>query len=230
MLTDSHRGAALREVARRCHEETERFFKRLAHDTRYCYELFRRALAQRDAGAFELLMANYRNLVDGWVRRHPKFVQTGEDAELFANTAFERLWIAIPPARFAHFPDLRSLLRYLQLCAHCSVADYVRATEPTVPLEPDDPDALVPEPAALEEALSPAEKAEIWRAVGGEMRSEKERIVLHCCYALLMKPGEVYEEYGASFASVQDVYRTKQNVLERLRRNESLKKFLEPYA
>jgi DNA-directed RNA polymerase specialized sigma24 family protein len=230
MLGDSQLPASLTEVARRCHEETERFFRRLVHDTQYCYELFRRALAQRNGDAFELLILNYRSLVDGWVRRHPRFGRTGEDVELFANTAFERLWIAIPPASFGRFPDLRSLLRYLQMCAHCSVADYVRATELTVSLEPDDPDAPVLEPAAAEPTLSHAEKAEIWRAVVGEMRTEKERIVVQCGYALEMKPGEIYEDYPNVFASVQEVYRTKQNVLERLRRNEALRKFLAPYA
>lgn len=230
MLTDSHPTAPLKEVARRCHEETERFFRRLVHDTQYCYELFRRALALRNGDAFALLMLTYRTLVDSWVRRHPKFDQTGEEAAFFANMAFERLWIAIPPARFTHFADLRSLLRYLQMCAHCSVADYARAQEPTLPLDSDEPDAPPREPAAPEPTLTSAEKAEIWRAIAREMRSEKERIVLHCCYALLMKPSEVYEEHATVFASVQDVYRTKQNVLERLRRNEALKKFLLPYA
>lgn len=230
MLSDSHPPASLDEVARRCHEETERFFRRLVHDTQYCYDLFRRALAQRDGDAFETLMQNYRGLVDSWVRRHPKFSRTGEEAELFANTAFERLWIAIPPASFGRFPDLRSLLRYLQMCAHCSVADYARSRDSTVSLEPDDPDAPPREPVAPEPELSTAERAEIWQAVGAEMRTEKERIVLQCCYALQMKPSEVYEEYTTAFVSVQDVYRTKQNVLERLRRNEALRKFLKPYA
>ncbi len=230
MLNDSQPRVSHSEVARRCHEETERFFRRLVHDTQYCYDLFRRALAQRNSDAFELLMLNYRGLVEGWVRRHPRFAQTGEDVELFANTAFERLWIAIPPARFSSFPDLRSLLRYLQMCVHCSVADYMRTTDATVSLEPDDPDEPALEPAAPEPVLSYAEKAEIWRAVVAEMRTEKERVVLQCCYALEMKPSEVYEEHPSVFASVQDVYRTQQNVLERLRRNESLRRFLAPYA
>ncbi len=222
--------ASLSEVARRCHEETERFFHRLAHDTQYCYELFRRALAQRNSEAFAELMHNYRGLVEGWVRRHPKFGDTNEDVEMFAQTAFERLWMAIPPARFGRFVDLRSLLKYLQMCTHCSIADYLRAREPTFPLEPDDPDAPTREPVAPEASLTLAERGEIWNAVLAEMRSDKERVVFNCCYALEMKPSEVYEEHGDVFASVQEVYRTKQNVLERLRRNEGLRRFLAPYA
>ncbi len=230
MVSDSQPLASLSEVARRCQEETERFFHRLAHDTQYCYELFRRALAQRNADAFALLMQNYRALVNGWVRRHPRFPETNEDAELFATGAFERLWIAIPPARFARFPDLRSLLRYLQMCAHCSVADHLRASDPVLPLEAEDPEGLVRELASPEPELSPIERAEIWRAVMAELRTEKERIVLQACFALAMKPREICDEFPGVFESVQDVYRTKQNVLERLRRNEPLCKALALYA
>ena len=230
MSADSLPLASVSEVARRCHEETERFFRRVVHDTQYCYELFRRALAQRDGDAFELLMLNYRGLVSSWIRRHPKFQETGEDPDFFATTAFERLWLAIPPARFMRFSDLRALLRYLQMCAHCSVADHVRGIEPTVPLQHDDPDAPVREPAAPEPDLSGAEKAEIWQAVLAEMRTEKECLVLECCFAIGMKPSETYGQHPSVFASVQDVYRTKQNVLERLRRHQALKRFLAPYA
>jgi hypothetical protein len=230
MPNDREQLTALAEVARRCHEETERFFRRVANDTQFCYELFRRALAQRSGEAFALLMDNYHSLVGVWVRRHPRFHQASEDAEFFTTAAFERLWIAIPPARFARFSDLRSLLRYLQLCTYSSVTDHMRAHSQAISLEPDDPDSPGHEPAAPEPDLSAAEKAEIWRAVLAQMRSDKECAVLNGCYALQMKPSEVFEEYDALFDSVQDVYRTKQNVLERLRRNAELQSFLAPYA
>jgi hypothetical protein len=229
MPGDGQSLAPLNEVARRCREETEHFFRRLSHDTQYCYELFRRALALRNDDALALLMQNYRGLVEAWVRHHPKFDQTNEEAETFTIAAFERLWIAITPSRFARFPELRSLLRYLQMCAHCSIADYLRTVDPTRPLEPEEPGDSGREPAAPEAFLSPPERAEMWEEVRAEMRTEKEHIVLQCCFALDMKPGEVYEEFPGYFSSVQEIYRTKQNVMERLRRNEALRKSLSQY-
>jgi hypothetical protein len=229
MPTDGQSLASLNEVARRCREETEHFFRRLVHDTQYCFELFRRALALRNDQALALLMQNYRSLVEAWVRHHPKFEQTNEDSELFANAAFERMWIAITPARFIRFPELRSLLRYLQMCVHCSIADYLRTVEPTKSLDPEEPGALSREPTAPEAFLSSPERAEMWEEVLAEMRTEKERVVLQCCFGLEMKPREIYEEFPGLFSSIQDIYRTKQNVMERLRRNEALRKSLSHY-
>jgi hypothetical protein len=229
MPSDSQTFAPLNEVARRCREETEHFFRRLAHDTQYCFELFRRALALHNGDALALLMQNYRGLVEAWVRHHPKFEQTNEDAEAFAIAAFERMWIAVTPARFARFPELRSLLKYLQMCAHCSIADYLRTVDPTKPIDPDGPGDPGRELAAPETFLSQPERAEMWEEVLAEMRTEKERVVLQCCFGLEMKPGDVHEEFPGIFASVQEVYRTKQNIMERLRRNEALRKSLSQY-
>jgi len=116
MLSDSHPPASLSEVARRCHEETERFFRRLASDTQYCYDLFRRALGQRNGDAFGLLMDNYRTLVEGWVRRHSKFEQTGEEAEIFSQP---RSSGSGSPSR----PRVSSVFRtFVRCCATCRCA------------------------------------------------------------------------------------------------------------
>ncbi len=222
--------ASLAEVVRRCREETERFFHRLAHDTRFCYELFRRSLERRDSDAFELLVSNYSGLVDHWVHRHSGFARSEEDASYFVNDAFSKLWMAIPPARFGRFPDLKALLRYLQLCVHSSIVDHLRLTQQTVSLDGRDEDSPPYEPQALDSPLSDAERTEFWQAVDGRLQNEKERVVLHACFGLAMKPAEIPPAFPGTFATVQEVYRTKQNVLERLRRDSTLRKYLAPYA
>lgn len=230
MLHESELPASLAEVARRCREETERFFHRLAHDPRFCYELFRRALARREADAFELLVRNYGGLVDSWVHRHAGFSRSGEDASYFVNSAFGKFWVAIPPARFGRFTDLKALLRYLQLCVHSSIIDHLRLVQQTISLNCGDEDSPQYEPHAPESALSDAERAEFWRAVDGRLQNDKERVVLHACFGLAMKPADIPAAFPGTFSTVQEVYRTKQNVLERLRRDSTLRKYLAPYA
>ena len=44
-------------VAHRCARETELFFQRQSYDPRYCCELFRRAIVDRDQGTWELVYA-----------------------------------------------------------------------------------------------------------------------------------------------------------------------------
>jgi hypothetical protein len=40
-------------IAHRCAQESDRFFNRQAHDPGFCYELFRRAIQNRNQMAWE---------------------------------------------------------------------------------------------------------------------------------------------------------------------------------
>src|SRR5579859_6998204 len=107
----------LEALARQCCTESERFYRGQPHNTRFAYELFRRALVERNEAAWEHVYAHYSPLVDSWVRRSGAFLNSGESSEFFVSLAFTRFWRAIPPRRFAAFPTLAALLQYLQRCA-----------------------------------------------------------------------------------------------------------------
>ena len=62
------------------------------------------------------------------MERHAAYAASGEEADYFINRAFEKMWLALSPERFGGFPDLKSLLRYLQMCVHSAVYDVVRKT------------------------------------------------------------------------------------------------------
>jgi DNA-directed RNA polymerase specialized sigma24 family protein len=217
----------LAEVARRCAQETARFFQRQNHDPRFCYELFRRAILDRDDCAWELLYAQYRPLVAGWVMRHPAFASSGEDSEYFVNRALEKLWVALPPERFSQFPDLPALLRYLQMCVHSAVLDHVRSAEHAAVCVADDAAADV---ALEDEALAHAHRDEFWREIDGRLRDEKERCVVYGSFVLALKPRELYTRFPGTFRGIQEVYGIKENVLARLGRDEELRKLHGPDA
>lgn len=219
----------LAEIAQKCHEETEKFFKRLTPDTRYCYDLFRRALARRDGDALAYLITNYTPLVDGWVRTHPGFADCHEEASYFVAAAFEKFWRAVPPARFGDFPTVKKLLRYLKLCVWSSVIDHLRTLDDTASID-DDGHGQPLEPAVSEPPLSRAERAELWAEVMRRAQDPKEQVIAHACLALQMKPAEVFKEYPGVFESVREIYRVKQNLLERLRRDQDLRRYLGSYA
>ena len=229
MSFESELPASLAEVAQRCRDETERFFRRLIPDTRFCMELFRRGLARREGDAFAHVIANYTPLVDMWVKRHSAFPKSGEESSYFVTAAFEKLWMAVSPARFARFVDLKALLSYLKLCVHSSIIDHLRSQDCHASLG-DEGQTGSSEPVAPAPLLSSPERAEIWSAVMQRVQNEKEQLVLHACFALRMKPGEVIEAFPEVFQNAQELYRTKQNLLERLRRDQALRKYLAPYA
>ena len=212
---------AIADLAQRCACETERFFHRQSHDPRFCFELFRRAIEERNEHAWECLYAQYHTLVIRWVQKHTMFESTDEDPEYFANRAFDKLWTSLPADRFGRFPDLKSLLRYLQMCVHSVIVDYVRATDRAEREVDADSEALAG-PDLQDQVLDRIQRDEFWRCLNAHLHDEKERIVVYGSFVLDLKPRELYSQYSRLFSNVAEVYRVKQNVLARLRRVVSL--------
>jgi DNA-directed RNA polymerase specialized sigma24 family protein len=207
-------------VANGCSQESQRFLQHTTHDPRFCYDLFRRAIVGRNQQAWERVYAQYAEetpIVRRWVERHPMFDTTGEEAAFFVNRAFEKMWGAIPPERFAAFTDLTSLMRYLKLCVNSVISDYARQVHPTeVALQESD---AVPNPSAHQ---SRVEREELWHLIESRLNSEPERTAIYCRFDEGMKPSEIADQYPQLFANVQEVYRVLQNVLNRLRRDREL--------
>ncbi len=216
-------------LAHRCAQETELFFQRKQYDPRYCFELFRRAIAGRNQQAWESIYNQYLRLAMGWAQRHPLLTTSGEDAEYFVNSAFEKMWAALTPEKFEHFRDLKSVLRYLQMCVHSAIVDYVRQADYTTeelsaeesPLSGQDPDA-----DTETQVLRQVNNEEVWRLVSERLNDDKERRVVYGCFILDLKPSELYARFRHMFVDVSEVYRVKQNVLARLRRDAGLRKLL----
>ena len=112
---ESLRQLGLAELVRRCVQESDRFKRGQGHDDCYGLELFRRAIVGRDQVAWEAIHTQYRALVRDWIGRHAQ-ASCIDDHDDLATRAFARFWQAMKPAKFADFPSLASLLRYLKLC------------------------------------------------------------------------------------------------------------------
>jgi hypothetical protein len=212
-------------LAQRCAVESDRFFNQQAYDPRYCFELFRRALVFRDDMAWQLVFAQYRPLVVSWVERQPVFPFTGEEAEYFVNGAFTRLMKAIGPQDFERFANLRSILGYLQLCVASEVHDFGRSLKETVPLDKVDFLADIAPDDVEEEAAERSSRDTIWQAVRANMNDEAEFLVIYASYVLGLKPRQLLKKYPDHFPSVQRIYRIKENVLARLRRDQRIQDF-----
>ncbi|MEZ4726377.1 MAG: hypothetical protein R3E79_04505 [Caldilineaceae bacterium] len=98
------RSLSLANVAYHCRQESERYFRRQANDSTYCYELFRRAILERSDVAWALIYDQYTPQVAGWVKSHSSYDSSGEEVGYFVNRAFEKMWSAIQPEKFPAFP------------------------------------------------------------------------------------------------------------------------------
>jgi len=213
----------------RCAIESDRFFNRQEHDPRYCFELFRRAISDHDEQAWNFIYDQYRPLVIGWVQRHSLFPAADEETGYFVNRAFEKMWSAMTPAKFEKFPDLKSALRYMQMCVHSVLVDYVRGQEQAA-LMAEEKMARIPDARTshVETRVGKrVEREELWTWLNARLKNEKERLVLYNSFVLAMKPRELSAQYPDTFDDVKEVYRVKENIMARLRRDKELEAFLQ---
>ena len=216
----------LTTLAHRSATESERFYRGQPHDTSFVYELFRRALVNENDVAWEYIYQHYAPLVESWVRRCGAFAQTGETSEFFVVSAFTKFWKAMRNKSFDAFPTLASLLHYLQLCTSCVVIDSVRA-QSWAEILPEDAMATAHDAQTSpdEAVLDRADREELWRCIDG-LLNDAERVILYESFVLGMKPGDIFARHNDLFPAVAAVYNTKRNLLERLGRNQQLRRLV----
>jgi RNA polymerase sigma factor (sigma-70 family) len=184
------------------------------------FELFRRAVVERDDIAWTALSARYALLVRHWLDPWP----VGETIEEGIAATFERFWIAVDAVKFGHFASLAAVLQYLKLCARSARLDRARSARVHARECPLNETIIdLPGPATPEEqATRDDATAVLWRAVHGALPDERERTVIHLCYVCGLPPREVCARYGLQFPNVADVYRLKRRALNRLRKEPAI--------
>jgi DNA-directed RNA polymerase specialized sigma24 family protein len=189
------------------------------------YDLFRRAVVERDADAWATIAKRYRHLLISWALRCPAAQGTGEFYEDLADRALARAWAALSPERFAAFPSLASLLAYLRTCVAAAAIDAARAqaTHERVVHHIEQADPMPLEHVVLE----PLDRAEVWQLVTNLVKTEAERVVLVERFVLDLPPRVILARHPALFVDVGVIYTAIRNLCERLRRNPNLRRFYE---
>jgi DNA-directed RNA polymerase specialized sigma24 family protein len=224
----SHRSelasVALPDIAQRCAHETDRFFRRQAYDPRFCFELFCRAILDRCQRAWALVYTQYEPLVKSWIFQHSAFPSSGEELPSLVNRTFEKMWAALTPEKFNRFVELDALLRYLKMCVHSVLLDLARAAgRAGVQVELGDATVRdVATPSMETMVLERVQRQNLWRSVSVRLKNEKERQAIYGLYVLGLKPREVAAQHPCLFRTAGEVYRARENVIARLRRDSDL--------
>lgn len=215
---------SLGALATRCGEETDRYFRRDSYDQRFCYEIFRRAGEDTNQRAWEIVYEQYHALAHGWILRHPAFPASRTEPQDCLNEAFARLWQALSGEKFARFSDLASILQFLRMCVHSVIID--RARRSRLIEVSDETKFLQSHEGNNPEALLEAdmERNALWSYVRSVLKDDQELTIVYENYVLDLKSREKFERHPNLFPRIQDVYRVKQNVLARFRRDEELSK------
>jgi len=184
------------------------------------YELFRRAILERDEAAWATIHARYRALLISWAYHSTSRMYAGEWCDDLADQAFARAWVALTPARFAEFPTLPRLLGYLHACVMTTVIDNGRARASSERTQNKLDVGAVATPEQI--VLAEAEREELWRVVSALATTPAEQVVLVESLAYDFPPRSILARHPQLFGNVAAVYRTKRNLFARLQRNRDL--------
>jgi DNA-directed RNA polymerase specialized sigma24 family protein len=187
------------------------------------YELFHRAVVERDADAWATLAARYRNLMISWAAHCPAIQGAHERSEDLADRALARAWAALSPGRFAAFPNTAALLGYLRSCVTATVIDAARAQTAHARAACQLEQAAVPTPEQA--TIERSGRDELWRLVSRMAVTEAERVALVERFVLDLPPRAIQARHPALFADVTVVYASIRNLCDRLRRNPDFRQF-----
>jgi DNA-directed RNA polymerase specialized sigma24 family protein len=184
------------------------------------YELFRRAVVERDADAWAAIAGRYRQLLISWVVRCPGTDHLGERYEDLADEALARAWKALSPERFASFPNLAALLAYLRRCVTTTVIDITRihAANKCISLYIDSDAHVLPEQDVIERLG----RAELWQLIMRLTTTEAERVAIRERYVYNLPPRIILDRHPTLFPDITAIYSAIRNLRDRLRRDTEL--------
>lgn len=221
-------------LVEQCRHETEKYLRHEPYDPRFGFEIWRRAVVERDEPAWESLVTVYGIFVRRWLtQRLSHFPSLRFEEEALVNGVFINFYRFVGPEKFSNFHNLSAILQYLKLCCGTIVADAQRdfqarnldisldqAAGPgddtgSQPLEDKIGDAFDME----ESMLNSADRATFWSSVWQRLPDPPDRLLVYLRYIQGMPPREIVQLYPQHFSDITTVYRRNKNLLWRLRNN-----------
>jgi DNA-directed RNA polymerase specialized sigma24 family protein len=181
------------------------------------YDLFRSAICDVDPAAWTALATCLQPVVLSALRRLPGGHRLGDDED-WVYRALDRLWRAVPAARFCEFGDSGSLVRYVKMCATSVYLDSLRdqRRHATVEIEGVAQSALATGDIEAE-MLQDDAAHELWSSVVALLKDDDERAIAYLSFVRGMTPREIRARDPRRFGSMAHVYQVKRRILERVR-------------
>lgn len=206
----------LDDLARWCAEETDKFRRKLAVDSRYCYELFRRALEEQIQDAFTYIFRIYQAQCARWARSVVGFEHAGEPSpEPFVSEAFASLFRDLRGERFARFRRLESVLLYLKKCVVTTVLQQLRRSRVLSVSSEDD--------ETLDGGMEEVESEHVWQRICQLLPDENDQLLADCRFRQNIKPAEIVRLHPNRWASAREVSVALQRICRTLRKDRELR-------
>jgi DNA-directed RNA polymerase specialized sigma24 family protein len=181
------------------------------------YELFRRAILDRDEEAWAMIYSRYRSLLIAWAARSSVRAHDYTECADIADQALARAWAALTPDRFAAFPSLAKLLSYLHACVETTAIDSVRAQVSRERLAQCLTASAPPTPEQT--VLADHDRVAFWRTVNALAATPAERVILIESFVYGLAPREICARHPQVFGTARKVCNIKHRLLTRLQHN-----------
>lgn len=205
-----------KELAAHCVRELNNFRRGEPSTDSYGVELLRRATVQGDQEAWLWTQHCLSELVLGWLRHHSNREAACrlDIEENYVAQTFERFWQATALTQHIEFNSFAGALQYLHACLNGTILDtlrsYSRSREIPLP-EPGEPGEL-----QIEDDF---ESSEVWDIVKTILPNVKEQRIAYLLFHCGLKPREIMRFCPQEFSDVHDIYRQRNNIMNRLLRN-----------
>lgn len=198
-----------------------------AHEE-YCFELFRRAIVEKDNACWTAIYTQYEGLVMHWFKEQVPEGRIGDvPVSQMLTYPFEKLWRFFEAPKLAAARSLGSLLDYLHSCTITCVHEQYRAMGVQKNRETREfnySQGQAPPVNPERSLVDREEKQQLWDVISANTKDDKEELIAWLTFTNGLKPARVYDEHPDRFESVDEVYAIKRRLIARLRRDPSLRK------
>ena len=176
----------------------------------YGVELFRRATMQDNQEAWVAVQHCFGGMVRGWFPCHPSRETACrlECEEHYVAQAFERFWQATASYQWVEFNQLSAALQYLRASLHGAILDTLR-----VYAQPIGVSLPGPGEPRVEDST---DNREVWNILKVMLSNPLEQRLAYLLFHCGLGPGEIVLVYPQEWSCVQEIYRLRRNILERL--------------
>ena len=202
-------------LVEQCRREIQTYRRGEPSSNAYSLELLDRAIVQGDQAAWAGVQQCLGEIVRSWLRCHPnrEVAYRWESEENYVAMTFERFWWATTRQQIV-FKTFAGALVYLRASLQGAILDtlraYSRPKEVPLPLpgEPGEPKV---------EDL--ADSSEVWEILQSLLPNPREQRLAYLLYHCGLKPREIVHFCPQEWSDVQEIYRLRRNIIERIIRN-----------
>ena len=176
------------------------------------FELFRRATVQGDQDAREWVQQCLSEVVHDLLRRHPsrEVACRLESEEHFVAATFERFWQLTIDQKL-EFSTFATVLPYLRLSLNGAILDMLRASSRPKKVQFPQTDFLGK--SQMEDETS---STEVWERLQRVLLNVREQRLAYLLFQCGLRPREIVRFCPQEWNDVQDIYRLRGKIMERL--------------